>query len=444
MILLELSNSDFEIIDNANAIQTGWTIDTLPTSIAANTKVLLTITPPDNINGIFAIRMKANSVMFDGAPSNNGPAVVTASSSVTIDNRTPIVVAAFTAPVGEQTGTDSTFTLEFDRPVPANEVMTADFMPSNSEASISSITPNSGDNTVYSIVASNPLGSGSNRLTLNANTISAKDNSYKAGPITDFRSTTAAFSRQPSIATPFWLAVTSSIGHTTGTIRGILTFIGNRVTGVESSDFEVLDSNNAVQSTGWTITVDRSSANEQEGINVIATTTTTVNEDFRLRLKRNTIRSGSSTSNNTPSDNLDTELTPVDNRAGQAEATLANRDTYTLTITVPNEKAGSLQLSVKPLSFYIHGDASEKGPEYQQYLGTIFYDTRSLTPTVVINQGSFNSSNNTVTFMTYWENTTESILDAQFTNSDITVTGASGATIALGSRQGFSSSSYSK
>ena len=381
--------------------------------------------------------------MFNGSSSNNGPGTSVASSSVAIDNRTPIIVAAFTAPIGEQTGTTSTFELEFDRPVPASEVMAADFMPSDSESRVSSITPNSGSNTTYSIVVTNPLGSGSNRLILNANSISDGTN-YKSGPRTDFRSTTAAFSRQPTIATPFWLAYSGTIGAPMATIRGILSFIGDRVTGIESRDFDIIDSNNIVQdgspgvTSDWTIAADRSSANEQEGINITATTTTAnINENFRLRLKQNTIRSGSSGTDNTPSDNLDTELIPIDNRSSSTLPSLANKDQFTLTIPVPQNKSGSLQLSVNPRSFYVHGYPLELGPEYQQFLGTIFYDTTTdLAPVVVINQGNFNSANNTIIFMTYWENTTEAILDAQFSASDITVTGATGTTITLGARQG--------
>ena len=53
-------------------------------------------------------------------------------------------------------------------------------------------------------------------------------------------------------------------------------------------------------------------------------------------------------------------------------------DQFTLTIQIPKNAdqenyEGAIQISVKPRSFEVDGNPQQTGPEYQQYLGTVYY-----------------------------------------------------------------------
>ena len=350
-----------------------------------------------------------------------------------VDNRTKIAVTSFTAPTGVQTGATATFILKFDHAVSSGVDIT-DFSSNKTGINVTAATAKSGDATTYNVVVDIPFGTGDARLTFAANSIPETDN-YLQGPDNNFQSTTISYNRQPIVALPFWLATAGSIAADTATARGLLSFIGNAVSGIESSDFAIIN-DSGIEQTGWTITVDRSSAAEFENINVQATRTTQdVNGTFKLRLKANSVISAPSTSPNVPGTALDSPSITIDNRPvdQRRAASLDNQNTFTLTIPLPANKSGAMQISVNPDSFYVTGNQSRRGPEYQQYLGTIFYDTRNKVRFIIglaydTLQGS--GINTEINKDTYIEiravdaSTGSAVAVNDLTDSDILVTGA--------------------
>ena len=57
---------------------------------------------------------------------------------------------------------------------------------------------------------------------------------------------------------------------------------------------------------------------------------------------------------------------------------LDGNDQYRLTIPLPTNSRGSIQVSIKPRTFNIEGDTAQVGPATQQYLGTIDYDNSTI------------------------------------------------------------------
>ena len=102
-----IESSDFEVINSSGVTQTGWTIGSVTSSISANNRISIRATPPNNINGTFGFRLKANSIQFDGSSSNNGPTSAVSSNTISVDNRTRLAVTSFTSPGGTHTGGNS-------------------------------------------------------------------------------------------------------------------------------------------------------------------------------------------------------------------------------------------------------------------------------------------------------------------------------------------------
>ena len=231
-----IAASDFEVINDSNVVQTGWTFDTPTASVNTGSSVTIAATPPSNTNGNFGLRLKSNVLRFDGSSTDNGPQSTSASVTIAVDNR-PDLTVTWTNPTGTQTGATSTFTVTFSQSVPATEVIVNAFtFPVNVTITIS---PTSGSNTAYTITATNPTNAtGTYGISLDANSISATT-TYKAGPSTDQASGTITYDTR-QVITATWTVPSSGVDTpiTTATGRFILRLNRSVLTSeISSSDF---------------------------------------------------------------------------------------------------------------------------------------------------------------------------------------------------------------
>ena len=128
-----------------------------------------------------------------------------------------------------------------------------------------------------------------------------------------------------------------------------------------------------------TISPDSDSVNANE----IITITTTIPDNitsgsYKFRLKDNTLNSDDGRAN-TPTYNIDSEPAPIN-----VNANVDDQSTYQLTIPIPQNRQGTIQISVKGRSFHVHDEPEQLGPSTQQYLGTISYNNSATSPALII------------------------------------------------------------
>ena len=105
------------------------------------------------------------------------------------------------------------------------------------------------------------------------------------------------------------------------TLNGRLTFHGAAVSGISTSDFEVINESGTIQS-DWDITsVSTSSVSAGQHVDVVATPPDNIFGDFRIRLKANSVTRNSS---NYPSSPVHSQLTFVDDRFQSAPVATAS------------------------------------------------------------------------------------------------------------------------
>ena len=321
--IVGLETSDFEVL-SGSTVQTGWTIS-LPSGITASstrtsgTGTIIKAAPPTNTNGSYKLRLKATSVRSDGSSSNNSPASATSTSDISVDARPQLSVSSFTAPTSSTqtpiTTTTANFTLTFDRAVPATELTTSDFTGTNG-ASVTSIATSPVSQTsssIYTITVTQPAhNSGTYTISISASAISGST-TYKPGPVSSYQSTSVTYNTRV-IATASWSSV--SYCPATNKLSGTLTFSGANITGIAATDFEVLDSSNTIQTTGWSFDTPSTTANDGSGLTISVTPPANRNASYKLRLKALSVQSDGSSSNNAPVShaNLTTTAIAIDNR----------------------------------------------------------------------------------------------------------------------------------
>ena len=304
-----ISASDFEIINSRNSVVTGWTFDTSTATVSANTKLLISASAPANTNASFAIRIKQNSVRYDGSSTDNGPDSNTDSSSVAVDNRGKILVSSFTAPTGTIRSSTSTFKLVLSEDIPITEITTADFTPAAS-TTISSVSPigTGSVNNEYNVVVNNPVNtSGTYSVIFKRNAISAST-TYDTGPEADFASTAVTYDTIPFSVT--W--GTPTFNTTTNKLSATISF-SHPVTNIESCDFLVVNSGGTSQ-TNWTFDTPTGSASANSNITISATPPENTNDSFGFSIKANSVRFAGASSNNGPPLVVRSIVISVDNR----------------------------------------------------------------------------------------------------------------------------------
>ena len=93
-----IAAADFNVLNDSNLSQTGWTFDTPPTTATNGTAITISATPPSETNGNFKLRLNINSVRSTGSSTDNVPDAAAVSAEVAVDSRTvlPPVVATAT------------------------------------------------------------------------------------------------------------------------------------------------------------------------------------------------------------------------------------------------------------------------------------------------------------------------------------------------------------
>ena len=177
----------------------------------------------------------------------------------------------------------------------------------------------------------NSVSSGTYRITLKANALITNQ------PSADANTTGVLIGVSPSPTTPTPTPPTVTWSNISGgrSLSANLNFVSSSVSNIDSTDFEVLDSNNVVQ-TGWTITPSSNTALNGGFVTVVATPSAATNGNFRLRVRANTIRSEGSTLNNTPASDQTSAAALVNTQvftiANAIWATVAGGTSLTATI----------------------------------------------------------------------------------------------------------------
>ena len=301
----ELTTDDFTITGTATV--TGIS----PTS-GSNTTYTITVTQPTSDNGTYDLSLDANAIST-GTTYLAGPLSGDSNRSITgiqYDTRPRVNVSSFapelTTDAAEEAATRA-FTLTFDRSVPASDLTFADFSSDDvtiSQASDITISPNMGSQATYTVTVNQPSGEGSYVITLAMDAIPAVSGSYLAGPFEPRDSDSANYDTR-TVATAAWSA--DDFDEVDGKLEGTITFTGADVTGIETSDFVVLDSAGNEITNGWNFdTLSASTADDGDSLDIKANPpANTDGEDFKLRLKANSVISDGGTTNNAPSGNVD-------------------------------------------------------------------------------------------------------------------------------------------
>ena len=313
----------------------GWDIQVSSTTIAAGGSINVTVYPPiDTFVSTAYITLRANTLTLNSSPTQSSPPLATVvSSAIRIDSR------AYWSHMSGGTGFSGR--INFPWPNSVSGISASDFQVVDRSyrvvswpISVSSSTA-SAINGYVTVTASVPGGvSGQYRLRLKSRTVTTGSQS---GPIGDKDSalTTVRKSRTaPTRATASWSNVVGG-----RTLSGRLNITGNSITGLSSSDFEIRDSNNVVQRSGWSISFFGSTVSNGSYITITATPPNNITGSYKIRLKSNSVRSGSSTSNDAPRFNTDTGLVSIntlpvvatvswENEAGGTTFTARLRFTY--------------------------------------------------------------------------------------------------------------------
>ena len=93
--------------------------------------------------------------------------------------------------------------------------------------------------------------------------------------------------------------------------------------------------------------------------------------NYKIRLLANSIVVSETPSITSPSANVDTGNLAIED----VPTTLDGKKEWTLTLILPDEREGSLQISVDEDEFHLTSDMSVEGPATKQYLGTVYYNT---------------------------------------------------------------------
>ena len=294
--IINIAPSDFEVIDDTDVIQTGWTIVLSPNTTQRTIGQTLTVTatPPSNTADVFRLRLKATSLRAQGSSQDTIPkiAVITKRARVNnIDVAAQDVIATWSNMVG---GPTISGTLTFGGK-DVSDISASDFelrtilgratavtiTPSATEASAgSSITVTAVPANTYKIDGELFLRLKEGSLTVGTGT-GPEEN--VDSPLTELNTFTV------------W-------GDPTGgrTLSATMTF-GSDLTRIAATDFDVIDQANEVQA-DWTIAISPDVTTRDNGESLVVSATPPANtaDLFRLRLNSQTLRTASGSTDTVP------------------------------------------------------------------------------------------------------------------------------------------------
>ena len=304
----DIYTSSFEVLNSSGTAQTGWTITRSSNSANIGVGIIVKATPPTNTNASFKLRLKSESVHTNPGDIDS-PACNVDSSSVAVDNR-PATAAWSSVSF---TGGKLQGTMTFSR-ANVSGISSSDFAVLNSSGTTQtgwvfdtpSTTATAG--TGITIAATAPsCTNASFKLRLKSYSTISHGDSRITSPTSNVDSTAVSVdNRIFTIATAAW----SSVSFSSGKLQGTLTFSGTSITGISTSDFEVLNSSGTTQTT-WTFDTPSSTARSGSGITIAATPPSNLDANFKLRLKATSVRSGGSSSDNAPASAVESSAIAV-------------------------------------------------------------------------------------------------------------------------------------
>ena len=291
------------------------------------------MTPPNNISGAFRLVFNARSVMSDGASTNNSPLNPAYSSFVSVDTRPIIVARALWTSISG--GTRLVGVISFlDAAV--YDVTSSAFRVQNSvgrdqtdwniSVSTSAAFPNGRITVTATPRRTNKRGAF--RLKINASSIKSGGSRTPNAPGSNTVSGYASINNIPArIATATWKTISGGEA-----LKGTITFHNAIVTGIQNTDFEILNSSNVVQqdargNSTWEISVSSSFAFPETTtrdsdvvptgrgtvITVDANPPASTNGSFKIRLKARSVMSDGVSTNNSPASAVTSGSAPVNN-----------------------------------------------------------------------------------------------------------------------------------
>ena len=411
-----VSASDFAIINASNVEQSGWTFDTVPTTLSPTSWTLISATPPTGAFGTFRIRAKANSFLGPRATTPNSPQGNSDTyPGFAIDTRPAVAVSSSTLPTGTQRTATISGTITFDRSIAASHITASDFTLTGG-ASIA-VSPTTGSQATYNLTITQPTrASGTYTVSLNANAI-PDGTSYKQGPASAYSLGTVTYDTRPVIGASWSNISTGTI--TARTATGTLTFTQSvPATELTTGDFTSSDTNVTITAvsptsgsqTAYTITfthpVDRNGrytiSLNQNAIPQSSTTTYlqgpsaavstgTITYDTRPTVTVSHFNAPSGTQTGATATfeldfNIDvpaTALTTSDFTATNGASvtsispTSGNEDTYTITVTQPTNSNGTYTVTLKEDAIP-NSTSYREGPSADYESTDCTYDTRKV------------------------------------------------------------------
>ena len=407
----ELSVTDFTLTNGA-------TIAITQTS-GNHSTFNLTITQPTNSNGTYTVSLKANAISA-GTGYLGGPLNVYSLGTVTYDTRSAVTVTHFRPKLtttAAQNAATREFELDLNKDVLATQLTTRDFSVSDTNITIASISPTSGNEDTYTITANQPNNrNGSYTITLAQNAI-ANGTSYLQGPASAYTSVSASFDRRSAVGvTHFRPKLTTSAAQQAST-RELELDLDKDITASELTDADFVISNAAIT---WS-SISPTTGNED-------TYTITVNQpnnthgSYTIQLRQNAIPAKNNAYLQSPTSPYTSTSASFDTRTRvsvssdtlpsvtQTGATVAatitfdrsiaaselsvsdftltngatiaitqtsgNHSTFNLTITQPTNSSGTYTVSLNA-NVIPAGTGYLAGPLSAYSLGTVTYDTRS-------------------------------------------------------------------
>ena len=307
-----LADSDFDILNDSDVVQSGWTFDTIQSSVNDGNNTIIRATPPANTNASFKIRLNQTKVRSGGSASDNAPASNVDSSSVSVNNVPLVASASWMNETYTSGNLQATLTFtganitgiassDFDilndsNAVQAGWTITAPSTATSGTGIIVSATPPANTNASF-------------KIRLKATSVQSGGSSTDNAPAANVDSSSVAVNNVPiSVSvTASW----SNENYASGMLEAALTFTGANITGISSTAFEIRDSVNNIVS-GWAITAPIS-ATDGVAITIRATPPANTNASFKIAIKRLSVRSAGSSSDDSPIADTLSDLVAVNN-----------------------------------------------------------------------------------------------------------------------------------
>ena len=324
-----LSVSDYDVLDQTDVTQSGWTIEFDPsgtTSRSNNQTLTIKATPPVRTNDVFRLRFKRNSARFGTASSDTVPADDLLTNGVLVNN----LEAAPTVPDqvadafwSDLTGGAATMSgrINFVGKAVTN-LAASDFRV------ISAISGSSQPGFTITLDPSGTTAKAGSYVTVTATPPSTLNIDFLHYQLrlraSSIRSTGSTIDDTPTEnvdsndihLNTLTVWGPASYCETDNELRATMTFNGSTVISqLAVGDFDVLDQTDVTQS-DWTITFDPSGTTSRSGgqtLTVKAAAPTQTNDIFRIRFKSGSAQFGPRAQDTVPNDDIITNGVLVNN-----------------------------------------------------------------------------------------------------------------------------------